>query len=142
MPPTELGNLVLKLTIDDKTFTASLNVDREQFQKLNQEAERLLEITGTPKRQVMLDEFARQLMTLEGTEEEVTTSIQEFIKTNQVTEKEITNVTNALREQQSTLGIGSKEWKLQQTNMSNLNNALLLTLPDKNNLLQIQVLPE
>lgn len=110
------NTLTLELIIDGQKATATIDMLDLKAQVLSQ----TLTETG---RAPMIKEFYTDLMTLDKITDEASDSIAEFITYNNVSETEIYNVVNALREEQKTLGMASDAYQTHGSVIANIGNA-------------------
>jgi ABC-type cobalt transport system substrate-binding protein len=106
----------IKITLDGKELFAMMQLaktDVEELTKLSQQ------FSSSP----MLKQFAKDLLAIDTVSEQATEGIIEFVKYNNISERQIEEVVRALQEEKATLGATSNEWKQHQTALANISNA-------------------
>lgn len=111
--------LTFKLVIDGKEAHATLDFTKGEFVELEQQ---ISKIAGA--RAPMLQQFAKDLSTVDLASEGAAASILEFIQVNQLTEKEISSVIQQLDAEARTLAVNSAAWKQKMAASMNLKAAM------------------
>ncbi len=106
----------IKLTIDNKETTASLALTDEQVRRIYSSVETL---SSSP----LLKQFAQDLLGIGTVSDEAAQGIQDFIKYNQLSEKQIQSVIRALEQEKQTLAVGSAEYAKSVAAIQNVTNA-------------------
>lgn len=96
------NEIYLKLILDGKEAIVTLGSVGSVTEKLNKT------LSGSS---LILDNFQKDLLQLAGSNEEVVSSIADFIRYNQLSEKEISQVITSLRNNQESLALTSQEYK-------------------------------
>ena len=96
------NEIYLKLILDGKEAIVTLGSVGTVTEKLNKT------LSGSS---LILDNFQKELLQLAGSNEEVASSIADFIRYNQLSEKEISQVITSLRNNQESLALTSQEYK-------------------------------
>lgn len=96
------NEIYLKLILDGKEAIVTLGSVGTVTEKLNKT------LSGSS---LILDNFQKELLQLAGSNEEVASSIADFISYNQLSEKEISQVITSLRNNQESLALTSQEYK-------------------------------
>lgn len=118
MPESTQG-LVLKFTIDGKEALATLDLAKGEFVEIEKQINRIAN-TRTP----MLQQFAKDLQTIDLSSEEASASILEFLQVNQLTEKEINEIIQQLEAESRTLAVNSEAWKQKVTAAATLRSSM------------------
>lgn len=106
----------IKLLIGDEETTAVMKLAENMFDDLVTKAAQL-------KASPVLQQFAKDLLDLDQVSEQATEGIADFIKYNEISEKQLLDVSEQLRAQQSVLGMGTAEYKKHQMAIENVTNA-------------------
>jgi len=119
--PESTQILQFKLVIDGKEAIASIELTEQEVKKLQKTTQQLQE-------RPILKQFAKDLLNIEASSEDAVSGISDFIKYNQVTEKEIQQIINTLREEKDVLAVGSKQWLAHGRAIANLTGAYQKTI--------------
>lgn len=106
----------IKLLIGDEETTAVMKLAENMFDDLVTKAAQL-------KASPVLQQSAKDLLDLDQVSEQATEGIADFIKYNEISEKQLLDVSEQLRAQQSVLGMGTAEYKKHQMAIENVTNA-------------------
>lgn len=90
---------------------------------LNDEYNELFTTSQKFENSPMLQTFAQDLLNIDKVSKEASEGIAEFIKYNNISEKQIQEVITALRTEQSAVGAASSQYKQHSTALQNISNA-------------------
>ncbi|MEW5842312.1 MAG: hypothetical protein AB1775_03515 [Bacteroidota bacterium] len=117
-----MNEIKIKLTIDNKEVAGSLALTDEQIQRIYSSAQTLA-------KSPVLQKFADDLLNIGEVSEEASQGIQEFIRYNQISDKQINEVINSLKQARSVLGLETAEYKQHSIAIENLTNAYMKLQP-------------
>lgn len=90
---------------------------------VNSEYEHVQKTSEALKANPMMKEFARDLLNIGAVSKEASEGISEFIRYNDITEKQIQQVITSLKAEQSNVGILSEAYKKYEVAIQNITNA-------------------
>lgn len=118
----------IKLSVDGKEVTGVLHVADEKLQQLaknytkyKSETESASKSTNTFA--LVLDQFKNELVEVSGTSENLTESVSDFIRMNGLSENQIADVINVLKQEKAALGVNTVEYQKYNQAIETITNA-------------------
>ncbi len=118
----------IKLNVDGKEVTGTLQIADEKIQKLiNSHAKyqsETIKATGTTSQfNNILVQFKSELLEASGSSENFTESVADFIRMNGLSENQISDVINALKQEKTALNLNSAEYAKHNQAIETMTNA-------------------
>jgi hypothetical protein len=106
----------IKLSVDGKEVTGVLNITDEKLQQLAKNYTKYKSETETASKStntfaLVLDQFKNELVEVSGTSENLTESVSDFIRMNGLSENQIADVINVLKQEKAALGVNTVEYQ-------------------------------
>lgn len=106
----------IKLSVDGKEVTGVLHVADEKLQQLAKNYTKYKSETETASKStntfaLVLDQFKNELVEVSGTSENLTESVADFIRMNGLSENQIADVINVLKQEKAALGVNTVEYQ-------------------------------
>lgn len=113
----------IKLSVDGKEVTSTLQIADDKMKQLVENYIKFQQQAGKPILTVSLDAFKNELLETYASTEELTESIADFIRMNGLSENQISDVINSLKQEKATLGVNTAEYIKHNEAIENLSNA-------------------
>ncbi|MAT59831.1 MAG: hypothetical protein CMF23_17795 [Ignavibacteriae bacterium] len=118
----------IKLSVDGKEVTGVLHVADEKLQQLAKNYTKYKSETETASKStntfaLVLDQFKNELVEVSGTSENLTESVSDFIRMNGLSENQIADVINVLKQEKAALGVNTVEYQKYNQAIETITNA-------------------
>jgi len=113
----------IKLSVDGKEVTSTLQIADDKMKQLVENYIKFQQQSGKPILTVSLDAFKNELLETYASTEELTESIADFIRMNGLSENQISDVINSLKQEKAMLGVNTAEYIKHNEAIENLSNA-------------------